>query len=105
MSTFVLVVGWLAIVLALFACAAAMGAWCFDAMNFFRYRLTESAQREAVRDVANSMLNAAWWFSEDDDAMKVLELYGQEMLRHGMSPATDSVREKWREWRKTRVKP
>ena len=71
----------------------------FNVSCFFAEKLVSKIQRDSKdalkAEIANDMLNNAWWFSESVEAMAILSIYGKAMTTD-YRPCASRMRADWR---------
>ena len=66
-------------------------------LNILRAKERQLAREDAVADVGRSLINDAWWFSEDKRTMDLLTEYGDRFIRTKSTVlSVGQIREKWR---------
>lgn len=85
-------ISWIALIIGLMALL--LSASCF-----FAEKLVSRIQcdtKEAVRsEIANDILNTAWWFSESVEAQEGMRAYGKALAK-AQRCCSSTMREEWR---------
>lgn len=86
------VVTWIVFIVAIIALL-------FNVSCFFAEKLARRIQhdsKEAIRaEIANDILNTAWWFSESIEAQTAMIAYGNALVKT-CRPCSSMIREEWR---------
>jgi hypothetical protein len=80
------------IMIIVIALAVAFTAYLFSAAMLYA---KAEGKRLAIQEMAREMLNASYWFSEDDPTQKALKIYAETALLNGWVDA-NKFRDEWR---------
>lgn len=73
-------------------------AFAAEKLRLLRAKERQLTRDSAVADVGRSLINDAWWFSEDKRTMDLLTEYGDRFVRTKSTVlSVGQIRQKWRE--------
>jgi hypothetical protein len=103
MSTFITIVGWLCVALALIIAAGVIVLMVITAGERLMDRIEARGETRARREIYERITATAYWFGEDPVTYSLLRTFADRVVR-GTEYDANGIREEWRESRRSTQK-